>query len=143
MFWFMIWRRAAVYIKSENLPHFRHWKNGRYKAKEPLIFTTTTYIAKEEIVVRAQRCFKKKFNIKTLTSKKVTKRYVTNFSSLIGQNMLKTVMENMLKRAESCIASGGRHVDGIIFKKVVKKSTDFRNSAHFLWFILLKKLLKF
>ena len=36
--------------------------------------------------------------------------------SLIGQNMLKTVMENMLKLAESCIASGGRHKNSIIFK---------------------------
>ena len=36
--------------------------------------------------------------------------------SLIGQDMLKTVIENMLKRAESCIASDGRHMKSIIFK---------------------------
>ena len=37
--------------------------------------------------------------------------------SLIGPDMTKKVMENMLKRADFCIASGGRHMKSIIFKK--------------------------
>ena len=36
--------------------------------------------------------------------------------SLIDQEMLKTVMENTLKRAESCIASDGRHLNSTIFE---------------------------
>ena len=37
--------------------------------------------------------------------------------SLIGQEMLKTKMENMLQWTESCIASDGRHMNSIIFKR--------------------------
>lgn len=37
--------------------------------------------------------------------------------SLIGQDVLQKVMENMLKRAESCVASGGRHMKDIVFSK--------------------------
>ena len=35
--------------------------------------------------------------------------------SLIGQNMFEAVMENTLERAEACIASGGRHMNSILF----------------------------